>query len=56
MYTPHIGLLHRETEKLMENKTYMQGLLYVDRLDYASMMAQEYVYALALEELFIREF
>ena len=48
---PQIGLLHRGTEKLMENKTYLQGLPYVDRLDYVSMMAQEYSYALCLEQL-----
>ena len=51
---PHIGLLHRGTEKLMENKTYMQGLPYVDRLDYVSMMAQEYAYALALEKFLVK--
>jgi NADH dehydrogenase (ubiquinone) Fe-S protein 2 len=49
---PHIGLLHRGTEKLMEHKTYIQGLPYLDRLDYVSMMAQEHAYALAIEELF----
>lgn len=48
---PHIGLLHRGTEKLMENKTYLQSLPYVDRLDYVSMMAQEYAYALTVEKL-----
>jgi len=47
---PHIGLLHRGTEKLMEYKTYMQALPYLDRLDYVSMMAQEYVYALLIEK------
>jgi NADH:ubiquinone oxidoreductase subunit D len=46
---PHIGLLHRGTEKLIEYKTYMQALPYFDRLDYVSMMAQEYTYALLLE-------
>jgi NADH dehydrogenase (ubiquinone) Fe-S protein 2 len=48
---PHIGLLHRGTEKLIENKTYLQGLPYFDRLDYVSMMAQEHVYCLGIEHL-----
>lgn len=48
---PHIGLLHRGTEKLMEYKTYMQALPYLDRLDYVSMMAQEHAYSLAVERL-----
>lgn len=48
---PHIGLLHRGTEKLLENKTYLQGLPYFDRLDYVSMMCQEHVYCLAVEKL-----
>lgn len=48
---PHIGLLHRGTEKLMEYKTYNQGLPYMDRLDYVSMMAQEHCYSLAIENL-----
>lgn len=48
---PHIGLLHRGTEKLIEYKTYMQALPYFDRLDYVSMMAQEYAYSLAVESL-----
>lgn len=48
---PHIGLLHRGTEKLIENKSYMQALPYFDRLDYVSMMAQEHAYALAVEKL-----
>jgi NADH dehydrogenase (ubiquinone) Fe-S protein 2 len=48
---PHIGLLHRGTEKLMEYKTFMQGLPYLDRLDYVSMMAQEHAYSLAIEKL-----
>jgi NADH:ubiquinone oxidoreductase subunit D len=47
---PHIGLLHRGTEKLLEYKTYLQGLPYFDRLDYVSMMAQEHTYALLLEK------
>src|SRR5271156_3701313 len=49
---PHIGLLHRGTEKLIEQKTYLQALPYFDRLDYVSMMAQEQCYALAVEALF----
>lgn len=48
---PHIGLLHRGTEKLLENKTYIQGLPYFDRLDYVSMMCQEHVYCMAIEKL-----
>jgi len=48
---PHIGLLHRGTEKLLEFKTYQQGLPYFDRLDYVSMMEQEHVFALAIELL-----
>ena len=48
---PHIGLLHRGTEKLLENKTYIQGLPYFDRLDYVSMMAQEHLFSLAIERL-----
>jgi NADH dehydrogenase (ubiquinone) Fe-S protein 2 len=48
---PHIGLLHRGTEKLIEDKTYMQARPYVDRLDYVSMMAQEQTYSLAVEKL-----
>ena len=48
---PHIGLLHRGTEKLIEHKTYLQALPYFDRLDYVSMMAQEHTYSLAVEEL-----
>lgn len=48
---PHIGLLHRGTEKLIEYKTYLQALPYFDRLDYVSMMAQEHAYSLAVEEL-----
>ncbi len=49
--SPHIGLLHRGTEKLMEHKTYIQGLPYLDRLDYVSMMAQEHTYSCAVEAL-----
>jgi len=48
---PHIGLLHRGTEKLIEQKTFIQGLPYFDRLDYVSMMAQEHAYCLAIENL-----
>jgi len=48
---PHIGLLHRGTEKLIEYKNYLQALPYFDRLDYVSMMAQEYAYSLAVEKL-----
>jgi len=48
---PHIGLLHRGTEKLIEYKTYLQALPYFDRLDYVSMMAQEHTYSLAIEYL-----
>jgi NADH dehydrogenase (ubiquinone) Fe-S protein 2 len=48
---PHIGLLHRGTEKLIESKTYIQALPYFDRLDYVSMMAQEHGYSLAVEKL-----
>jgi NADH dehydrogenase (ubiquinone) Fe-S protein 2 len=52
---PHIGLLHRGTEKLIEYKTYLQAIPYFDRLDYVSMMTQEYAYALAVEKLAKRE-
>ena len=48
---PHIGLLHRGTEKLIEHKNYTQALPYFDRLDYVSMMAQEHAYSLAVERL-----
>lgn len=48
---PHIGLLHRGTEKLCEYKTYLQALPYFDRLDYVSMMAQEQAYSIAVETL-----
>jgi len=48
---PHIGLLHRGTEKLIEYKTYLQALPYFDRLDYVSMMAQEHTYSLGVEKL-----
>ena len=48
---PHIGLLHRGTEKLIENKTYLQAIPYFDRLDYVSPMCQEHAFALAVEKL-----
>jgi NADH dehydrogenase (ubiquinone) Fe-S protein 2 len=48
---PHIGLLHRGSEKLIEYKTYTQALPYFDRLDYVSMMAQEHCFSLAVEKL-----
>ncbi|MBQ6656269.1 MAG: NADH-quinone oxidoreductase subunit D [Ottowia sp.] len=48
---PHIGLLHRGTEKLAESKTYIQALPYMDRLDYCSMMCNEHAYCLAIEKL-----
>ncbi|HYD19202.1 MAG TPA: NADH-quinone oxidoreductase subunit D, partial [Patescibacteria group bacterium] len=48
---PHIGLLHRGTEKLIEYKTYMQAVPYFDRLDYVSPMNQEHAFALAVEKL-----
>jgi NADH:ubiquinone oxidoreductase subunit D len=47
----HIGLLHRGTEKLLESKTYLQGLPLFDRLDYVSMMSQEHAFSLAIESL-----
>jgi NADH-quinone oxidoreductase subunit D len=48
---PHIGLLHRATEKLAEHRTYLQTLPYMDRLDYVSMMCNEHAYVLAIEKL-----
>lgn len=48
---PHIGLLHRATEKLAENKTYIQSVPYMDRLDYVSMMVNEHAYVMAIEKL-----
>jgi NADH-quinone oxidoreductase subunit D len=48
---PHIGLLHRGTEKLLEHKTYMQGTPYFDRLDYVAPMNQEHAFCLAIEKL-----
>ncbi len=48
---PHVGLLHRGTEKLIEHKTYLQAIPYFDRLDYVSPMCQEHAFALAVERL-----
>jgi NADH-quinone oxidoreductase subunit D len=48
---PHIGLLHRATEKLAETRTYIQSLPYMDRLDYVSMMCNEHAYCLAIEKM-----
>ncbi|MCG5259979.1 NADH-quinone oxidoreductase subunit D [Cupriavidus gilardii] len=48
---PHIGLLHRATEKLAETKTWIQSVPYMDRLDYVSMMANEHAYVMAIEKL-----
>ncbi|WP_422023317.1 NADH-quinone oxidoreductase subunit D [Pyruvatibacter mobilis] len=48
---PHIGLLHRGTEKLMEHKTYLQAVPYLDRLDYVAPMNQEHAYCMAVERL-----
>ena len=48
---PHIGLLHRGTEKLIEHKTYTQAIPYFDRLDYVSPMCQEHAFALSVENL-----
>jgi len=48
---PHIGLLHRATEKLAETRTYLQSVPYMDRLDYVSMMCNEHAYVLAIEKL-----
>jgi NADH-quinone oxidoreductase subunit D len=48
---PHIGLLHRGTEKLIEHKTYLQAIPYFDRLDYVSPMCQEHAFAIAIEKL-----
>ena len=48
---PHIGLLHRATEKLAEQKTYLQSVPYMDRLDYVSMMCNEHAYVMAIEKL-----
>jgi NADH dehydrogenase (ubiquinone) Fe-S protein 2 len=48
---PHIGLLHRGTEKLIEQKSFIQGLPYFDRLDYVSMIIQEHCYSLGIEKI-----
>ena len=48
---PHIGLLHRGTEKLIEHKTYLQAMPYFDRLDYVAPMNQEHAFCLAVEKL-----
>lgn len=48
---PHVGFLHRGTEKLMESRTYLKSLPYFDRLDYVSMMTQEHAFCLAIEDL-----
>ena len=48
---PHIGLLHRGSEKLMEDRTYLQSLPYFDRFDYVSMLSQEHAYCLAIEKI-----
>jgi NADH-quinone oxidoreductase subunit D len=48
---PHVGLLHRGTEKLIEHKTYLQAVPYFDRLDYVAPMNQEHAFALAVEKL-----
>ncbi len=48
---PHIGLLHRATEKLAETRTYLQSVPYMDRLDYVSMMANEHAYVMAIERM-----
>src|SRR5271154_3418032 len=48
---PHIGLLHRATEKLAESKTFIQSVPYMDRLDYVSMMVNEHAYVMAIEKL-----
>jgi NADH:ubiquinone oxidoreductase subunit D len=48
---PHVGFLHRGTEKLIESRTFVKALPYFDRLDYVSMMTQEHSYCLAVESL-----
>lgn len=48
---PHVGFLHRGTEKLMESRTYLKSLPYFDRLDYVSMMTQEHAFCLSIEQL-----
>jgi NADH-quinone oxidoreductase subunit D len=52
---PHIGLLHRATEKLAETKTFIQSVPYMDRLDYVSMMCNEHAYVMAIEKLLVIE-
>src|ERR1700674_835403 len=52
---PHIGLLHRATEKLAEHKTYLQSVPYMDRLDYVTMMVNEHAYVMAIEKLLALE-
>ena len=51
---PHIGLLHRGTEKLAETRTWIQSVPYMDRLDYVSMMCNEHAYVMAIEKLAVR--
>ena len=48
---PHIGFLHRGTEKLIESRTYLKSLPYFDRLDYVSMMTQEHAFCLGIESI-----
>lgn len=48
---PHVGFLHRGTEKLIESRSYLKSLPYFDRLDYVSMMSQEHAFCLAIESL-----
>ena len=48
---PHVGFLHRGTEKLIEKRTYLKSIPYFDRLDYVSMMTQEHAFCLAVESL-----
>jgi NADH-quinone oxidoreductase subunit D len=48
---PHIGLLHRGTEKLAEHRTFLQALPYMDRLDYVSMMCNEHAYVMSIEKM-----
>jgi NADH:ubiquinone oxidoreductase subunit D len=48
---PHVGFLHRGTEKLIENRTYLKALPYFDRLDYVSMMTQEHAFCNGIEDL-----
>lgn len=48
---PHVGFLHRGTEKLIEYRTYLKSLPYFDRLDYVSMMTQEHAFCIAIESL-----